>query len=147
MRERAPAVQEWVARLWNTSLERITSVAAITHWPSELSAIFAIVADEFLPYMQANEKAWANGQKKFEFMSETVRFKLPVHSYRAWRYQRLRQHFQSLAGHDQKALADLPERILRAMSEPIKAKVPPAIEELPIKPAQNVNKGFKPRTW
>jgi hypothetical protein len=43
-----------------------------------LHAIFTIVIQEFIPYMQANESVIEHGYTIFQFNSEGTEFKLPV---------------------------------------------------------------------
>ncbi|MFN7504218.1 MAG: glutathione S-transferase family protein, partial [Limnobacter sp.] len=57
MRSRAPAVHEWVARLWNTKLVNYNNLPVTLEWPGTSTPLLNIVCKEFLPYMQANEQA------------------------------------------------------------------------------------------
>jgi glutathione S-transferase len=128
MRLRAPAVHEWVARLWNTRLENYADVAFENDMPASLAPLMNIVLSEFFPYMQANETAIENKKSCFYFNSKGTVFKLPVQRYRAWRFQRLRNRFQSL---DQAAKAelarhfpDLGAQLGRPVLSPIESRIP-----------------------
>lgn len=145
MRTRAPAVHEWVARLWNTRLTELVTQPLPSSWPAELDTLFGIIEREFIPYMQANEAAWVAGKRKFGFTSEGVKFTVPVHAYRAWRFQRLRQRFAALSAQAKAKVNTLPSEMINALSQPIKKQVPAAIEHLPVTAAKK--RKFSARTW
>lgn len=143
MRLRAPAVHEWVARLWNTKLDNFNHVAFETEIPNELQPLIKLVCGEFIPYMQANEHAVVNKYKQFEFKSGDSTLKLPAQRYRAWRYQRLRNRYQLLDKQTQITLsARIPElgiALAYAVTSPIDAR----IKGLPISTPQKMTS----RTW
>lgn len=146
MRNRAPAVQEWVARLWNTKLTSLEPETSITEWPPELDGLFTIIEQEFLPYMRANEQAWQSIRKHFHFESAGVVFKVPAQAYRAWRYQRLRMRYKGLSQNAKDKLLTLPHGILAALGQSVEKQVKPTIETLPIA-SQQSEKLVKSRSW
>lgn len=146
MRVQAPAVQEWVARLWNTKLSKLETQSTISRWPKQLNSLFEIIGREFAPYMQANETAWLKNQQKFEFDSEGVTFKIPAQAYRAWRYQKLKQRFQSLSHNAKTSLSALPAVLTDALNQPVTQPVPATIESLPVQ-QKTSNRKFKSRSW
>jgi len=94
MQERAPAVGEWVSRLWNA---RQTTTGGEWHEPGAVPAdwmpILADVGGAYLPYLHANAVAWREGRRHFDFEVEGVVYrKLPVVQYRVWCRERLQQH-------------------------------------------------------
>ncbi|BET26267.1 glutathione S-transferase [Limnobacter thiooxidans] len=143
MRLRAPAVHEWVARLWNTRLENYADVAFENDIPAALVPLMNIVTGEFFPYMLANEKAIENRQSRFEFNSKGTLFKLPVQRYRAWRFQRLRTRYQALDQSTQAELnAHFPE-LAAQLNKPILTPIECRIAGLPISSPSKM----KGRTW
>jgi len=98
MQERAPAVFEWVSRLWNA---RHGAIAG--EWcesgtlPSDWQPILDDVGTAYLPYLHANALAWREGRRHFDFEVQGARYrKLPVVQYRVWCRERLQQHFADL---------------------------------------------------
>lgn len=143
MRMQAPAVHEWVARMWNTDLHTFNDIAFATEISEEIQPLIEIVCQEFLPYMQANEDAVLAQEKHFKFNSKGTAFKLPTQRYRAWRYQRLRQRYQLLDRQTQDylntCLPELGNALARAVLSPIEAR----IKGLPITTPQKMTS----RTW
>jgi glutathione S-transferase len=102
MRTRAPAVHEWVARMWNLKLSDYSEVQFSDEVSNCMQGLFDLVSDEFISYMQANESAVSDKKRNFIFNSKGVNMRLPAHTYRAWRFQRMRQRFQNLDVQSQK---------------------------------------------
>ncbi len=93
MRERAPAVYEWVARMWNAkarNFDRQAPLEDFTHvgW----RAILRDVGTVYLPFLKANYLAWNAGNKVFDFETGEIRYKrLPVVHYRVWCMEELQR--------------------------------------------------------
>lgn len=136
MGERAPAVMEWVSRMWNLNIETLEDLP----FPSSLSEVnwaalrplLKIVDADFLPYMQANEQAVLGKQRHVKFESAGVAFKTPRHIYRAWRFQRLRKRFQAQAGEDRVQIKAASHTLAQALGQPVHQALPDAIPSLPI---------------
>ena len=143
MRSRAPAVHEWVARLWNTTLADYNGTPMPTELPSNLKPLLNIVCNEFLPYMCANEEAIERNSRQFEFISQSVQFKLPTQRYRAWRYQRLRIRYQSLDGQSQQELLAFFPELGTALAKPVTCPIEARIKGLPIGTPSTMTS----RTW
>lgn len=143
MRTRAPAVHEWVARMWNLNLHDFNEVPFENNVQTHLHPLLSIVCKEFIPYMQLNETAVTNNKKYFEFKSQGVVFKLPAQRYRAWRFQRLKTRYQALQQQTQSALdqacPDLPTLLALPVTCPIESR----IDALPI----TTPKRMKSRAW
>jgi glutathione S-transferase len=86
MQSRAPAVFEWVARLWNAK-------ASTTHgdWcapgslPDGWTPILRDVGAAYLPYLHANAVAFRDGRRHFDFAVQGAQYRrLPVVPYRVW---------------------------------------------------------------
>ena len=98
IRQRAPAVLEWVARLWNTRLDENSA-----NWgegiPEDLYPLLSDIGSSYLPYLCANSNAVANGQKRFDADINHVPYRGARYSqYRVWCLQQLRDHYERLEG-------------------------------------------------
>lgn len=141
MRQRAPAVHEWVARIWNHKLQ--AGPCDVKFDAKVLAPLLELIAQEFLPYMRGNEQAIEQKQRKFTFNSKGTVFKLPVQRYRAWRYQRLRTRFQALPNEIQDNLRAGNPILADALSQPVQLPIESRIEALPITTPGAVTS----RTW
>ena len=97
MRQRAPAVFEWQARVWNARASRVGSelVAGI---PEDWGTMLEDIGQAYLPYLCANAKGWKHGQSRHDAEIQGVTYRnLPVSQYRVWCLERLRAHFEALA--------------------------------------------------
>lgn len=96
MRQQAPAVYEWVARLWNTRLETCPD-----DWlcgvPDDLGPLLDEIGHCYLPYLCANAQAVAHGSKRFDASVGGVDYHGARYSrYRVWCLQELRSHYERL---------------------------------------------------
>jgi glutathione S-transferase len=97
MRETAPAVWEWAARLWNTRL-RDCAGSLLPGIPVDWGPLLEEIATHYLPYQCANVDAVAAGQKRFDAQIGGVDYRGARSSrYRVWCLQQLREHFMALA--------------------------------------------------
>jgi glutathione S-transferase-like protein len=110
MRDRAPGVQEWVARMWNLRPERFASLPLPDRVPDDLGAIFAAITLVYLPYLEANAAAFARGEKNVRYHVQDTEFVEPTKPYRVWCRDRLQRE---LIGLDAAARADV-ERVFGA---------------------------------
>lgn len=144
MRTRAPAVHEWVARVWNLKLSDYNAQAFPDAMPEQIGNLMGIVTGDFIPYMQANESAVLAKKASFKFTSQGTPFKIPAQRYRAWRYQRLRQRFQQLDPmHQEKITSQYPD-LAAALLNPISKRLESHIGHLPLSGANNKVAG---RAW
>lgn len=99
MQNRAPAVFEWVARLWNARHSAVTGTwVAPGTLPAGWSALLRDIGEAYLPYLHANAIAWREGRRHFDFTCQGVTYRhLPVVQYRVWCREQLQQHFHALA--------------------------------------------------
>ena len=96
MRERAPGVQEWVARMWNLRPECFASKPLPDRLPDDLGALFASVTDIYLPYLEANVAAYAAGDKLVRYHVQGATFTEPTKPYRVWCRDRLQRRLVAL---------------------------------------------------
>tara|TARA_R110000824_G_scaffold118960_2_gene271433 strand:+ start:49724 stop:50854 length:1131 start_codon:yes stop_codon:yes gene_type:complete len=97
MRDEAPHVYEWLARMWNAKASRCDGplVAAGTV-PDDWTPIFTDIARCYLPYLNANAIAHLEGHSHFDVEIEGTHYHLPVHRYRVWCLERLQNLWSDL---------------------------------------------------
>jgi hypothetical protein len=83
MRERAPHLAHWVTRLWATRPADLEGKSAITRVPEDLGFFFQMVADDYLPYLELNSQAVAEGAQTIRYRGQGVDWEMPVAPYRA----------------------------------------------------------------
>lgn len=98
MQERAPAVFEWVARLWNARHS-----SAQGDWvtagslPAGWQPLLADIGSAYLPYLHANAVAFRDGQRRFDLRVQGVHYRnLPVVEYRVWCREQLQRHYAAI---------------------------------------------------
>jgi glutathione S-transferase len=96
MRQQAPGVWAWAARLWNTRLSDCTG-ELLPAIPADWGPILDQVGSQHLPYLCANVDAVAAGRKRFDAVIDGVQYRGARWSpYRVWCLQQLRGHFNAL---------------------------------------------------
>ena len=91
MRARAPGVFEWQARLWNATASTAHG-GFVETLPGDLHALVADVGDAYLPYLNANARAWQAGQQRFDPVIQGVQYtEVPVSQYRVWCLEQLQR--------------------------------------------------------
>ena len=109
MRQRAPAVFEWQARLWNARAGSVHG-GLVPGVPKDWGPLLDDIGRAYLPYLCANAMGWKAGQRRHDAEIQGVHYlRLPVSQYRVWCLERLRAHFD--------ALADEPRAEARALLE------------------------------
>lgn len=96
MRQRAPGVHEWVARMWNLRPEAIAPRPMPERIPADLGPLLGAVTGIYLPYLEANAAAYAAGKKRVRYHAAGADFVEPVKPYRVWCRERLRAAFAAL---------------------------------------------------
>jgi glutathione S-transferase len=99
MRQTAPAVYEWVARLWNARASRMPSTPTFVMpegpgWDD----LWGDLCGAYLPYLHQNAAAFRAGASSFDFEAGGLR--LPgtkTTDYRVWCLQDLRRQYLALA--------------------------------------------------
>ncbi|MEM1113316.1 MAG: glutathione S-transferase family protein [Pseudomonadota bacterium] len=98
LRHRAPAVLEWVARLWNAR-PGADGPRWLSGIPEDLGPLLDEIGQGYLPYLCANAEAVAAGKKRFDVTVGGVSYVGARYSrYRVWCLQALRDHFHALPG-------------------------------------------------
>lgn len=97
MRERAPAVYAWVARMWNAKQSDCPD-ELVTGIPSSWDEILLEVGQCHLENLHANAVAWGRQEKTYDVCLQGTQYqKLPVSQYRVWCLQQLRRQFELLS--------------------------------------------------
>jgi short-subunit dehydrogenase/glutathione S-transferase len=101
MRETAPAVYEWTARVWNARAS-VTKGELLDHVPDDWGPILDSIGSAYLPYLCANAEAWKKRQSHFDVDIESAPYRrIRTARYRVWCLEELHRHFDELAGPDQ----------------------------------------------
>ncbi len=109
MRETAPAVFEWVARMWNARRSR-TGGDLLGEVPDDWGPILDAIGSAYLPYLCANAEAWKTGQSRFDVDIEGAPYRqIRTARYRVWCLEELRRHFDALDAPDRDRLRPLLE--------------------------------------
>lgn len=96
MRQQAPRVRAWVERLWNLQPAQFATLPMPTTLPAGLESLLAMLCQDYLPYLNANEQAVDRGAKRVHWQHRGVRFDTPGNPYQRHCWQRLRWRYQSL---------------------------------------------------
>lgn len=101
MREMAPGVYAWVARMWNADC--LETADDDSGWPAagtipgQWQEFLADMATGYLEYLDANALAWRDGKRRMDVTLQGVDYRrLPVVHYRVWCRERLQQHLAAL---------------------------------------------------
>jgi glutathione S-transferase len=102
MRETAPAVFEWVARVWNARAS-VTGGELLGHVPDDWGPILDSIGSAYLRYLCANAEAWKTGQSHFDVDIEGAPYRhIRTARYRVWCLEELRRHFDELSESQQR---------------------------------------------
>ena len=96
MRETAPAVYEWTARLWNARHSKLSG-SWLQGIPDDWGPILNDIGSAYLPYLCTNVDAWKSKQKRFDATIDGVTYKKARTSlYRVWCLEVLQKRFNAL---------------------------------------------------
>lgn len=105
MQERAPAVYEWVARLWNMTATKAadkTFSIAPGEAPPKWHLLLKDVCEAYLPYLHRNALAFRDGVTRFDYDVQGYTYpNVHVSPYRVWCRERLQQHLYRLSPEQQ----------------------------------------------
>ncbi len=97
MQQRAPAVFEWVARLWNCKGSRLsedTGFPAPSTLPENWNELLKLLPD-YLEYSHLNARAYSRGEGSFAWTNKGEVFHVPMVPYRVWCRKELQHHFDA----------------------------------------------------
>jgi len=111
MRERAPNVYAWVARLWNARGSRLRNARLLAGVPADWGPVLDDAGAAYLPYLCANAEAWGRRRRRFDVTIQGADYKRVMTSrYRVWCLEELRRHFEALPSTARDAARALLER-------------------------------------
>jgi hypothetical protein len=106
MRDSAPEVYAWVARVWEARSTRMRA-GLCQRIPVEWGPVLESIGSSYLPHLCANAEAWKAGRRRFDVEIDGVRYeKLRTSRYRVWCLEQLRGRYEELpeaAGADARA--------------------------------------------
>jgi glutathione S-transferase len=110
MRQRAPRVYTWVARMWEARAQPDTA-EILSQVDAPLAEVLREACETHLVQLRENAGAFARGATHFAQEVQGCRYeRLPVSRYRVWCLEELRRHWQALDETTQSTLrAHLPE--------------------------------------
>ncbi|MAE93555.1 MAG: hypothetical protein CL910_02740 [Deltaproteobacteria bacterium] len=110
MRQRAPRVYAWVARMWEARSQP-DSAEILSGVDAPLAALLREACETHLVQLRENARGHARGESHFAQEIQGCRYeRLPVSRYRVWCLEELRRHWQALDEPTQTILrAHLPE--------------------------------------
>ena len=82
MRDQAPAVFAWVARVWAARQGDFGGAGLLDGIPADWDPILAHAGEAYLPYLAANAAAFARGDRRISVSLEGTVYDLPVVPYR-----------------------------------------------------------------
>ncbi len=83
MRERAPNVLAWTARLWATRPEDLSETHPADEVPEDLAPLLRMAGADYVPYLIANGAALREGRAQVAFEVQGVPWRVPVAPYRS----------------------------------------------------------------
>jgi glutathione S-transferase len=107
MRDRAPAVYAWVARMWNAKAPP-ASPAWLDAVPEDAQPMLQEICETHLVQLAENAEAFRKDVGRFDMKVQGCPYReLPVSRYRVWCLEELRRHFDALSGDQQGQLRAL----------------------------------------
>jgi len=96
MRQRAPRVYTWVARMWEATPQP-DSAPLLADVDAPLAVLLREVCETHLVQLRENARAFAQGATHFAQTVQGCRYeRLPVSRYRVWCLEELRRHWRAL---------------------------------------------------
>lgn len=145
LRERAPGVQEWVARMWNLRPEKLAAAPLPVRVRDDLAPLLATIARVYVPYLDANAAAYARGEASVRYDAQGTTFQEPTKPYRVWCRDRLHARFVAL---DAGARAEVERRLGRDAAARLATPSPkPAENPIPSLPITAPPAGKPVDSW
>ncbi len=97
MVDTAPAVYAWVARVWNARVSHENQGWLEDFASADWDPVFAEIGRDYLPYLDANAAAYADGRKRFDLLLPAARYsQMPVVRYRVACREQLLKVWQAM---------------------------------------------------
>ncbi len=141
MRKRAPAVHEWVARMWNINPSKVEAAPIPDRLDPLLDPLLEEVGRTYLPYLAATEAAFARREKTVSYQAKGVPWREPVKPYRVWCLSQLRQSFETLSDPAARSMeTSLGKEAYGILSSRSTVRVPEVVSTLPIESRDQTRK-------
>lgn len=96
MRNNAPHVFEWVARMWNTKAKE-QAPDLLTEPDTALINLLEEISETHLAQLQQNAIEWSNGKKRFDLTVQGTTYRnAPSSRYRVWCLEELQRAWKNL---------------------------------------------------
>ena len=106
MRNNAPAVYEWVARMWRAQDHGPPEFVATI--PDDTASLLREICETHLVQLGANLDGFATSQPRFDMTVQGCHYKsIATSRYRVWCLEELRRRFAALTDHDKAAVREL----------------------------------------
>lgn len=147
MHVRAPHLVRWLGRLWSTQPDEIQAAPAITQVPEELKPFIRKMAQEYLPYLIANQEAFQSDEGSTRYHLHGLEWKVKTAPYRVYCLSQLQQRYQALTPDDQHRVATyLGEDAKKILGQTVRC--PAYMQQITAsRPAQNNGKTPLSRQW
>ena len=107
MRNRAPGVYAWIARVWNARASA-NGPGFVKEVPPDAGSMLREICETHLEQLAANATAFAHGPARFSMTVQGCDYaEMPVSRYRVACLERLREAFQILSGGDRAEVQSL----------------------------------------
>lgn len=146
MRNKAPAVYEWVARMWKA--DDHGSPDFLQAIPDDMSPLLTEICETHLVQLKANADAFAANRTRFDMTVQGCEYRsIATSRYRLWCLEELRRRFALLSEKDKSSVQKLlPNKSASLLwnEEPLAHSAFNADGRLPFGPAINVFEGGLP---
>lgn len=106
MRNSAPAVFEWVARMWHAQDK--DQPEFVTQIPDDAAPLLKEICETHLVQLTANAEAFARGDELFDMTVQGCDYRdIAVSRYRVWCFEELRRRFNLLSADQQQTVKSL----------------------------------------
>lgn len=106
MRNTAPAVFEWVARMWHAKDQ--VQPEFVTRVPDDAAPLLKEICETHLVQLTANAEAFAEKKERFDMTVQGCDYRdIAVSKYRVWCLEELRRRFDSLSVDQQQSVKAL----------------------------------------
>ncbi|MEM7411450.1 MAG: glutathione S-transferase family protein [Myxococcota bacterium] len=97
MQNRAPAVWEWLARLWNARGSELGEAPLDAEIPSAMQPLLQEIVETHFATLRENAAAFARDAWRHDVLVQGVRYRdLPTSRYRVWCWEELHRHAAAL---------------------------------------------------
>lgn len=111
MQDRAPAVFEWAARVWNARAFEIGARPLTEGVPDDWGPILQEIGETHLEALAANATAYSEGSKTHDLTVQGTTYRgIPTSSYRPWCLKQLQLRFEELPDDPARQVRELLKR-------------------------------------